>query len=401
MAAALCPGREGNLAKRGQSLLLVRFGYLDVPLAYSVDLRRVEVAVREMAERVRREPLNAHLDLTAHARVADIPGVELDVDATMLSVMRGVLEGDDVFSVKTRHVRAEVTLDDLKAVDVTKVAATFETKFSVRGVGARRAHNIELAAKAIDGMVLKAGQAFSFNAVVSRRTLARGYLGAGDRGRRAATGRAQAAQREAVLQCFQGKLSPEVVLTVANDPWDEIGRMAGLHRCESLVLGLNNLADRLESPELERLMNEADCDVTILRAPAGWGLSSVRRILVPLGGGGGQNVLRARLLGGLGRSGTLEVRFLRVLRAATPERRVRIVKRQLQRTAGEEAPGFGVAHVLCRSDAQSAILEATEDVDLVVLGVQRHGRRQKAFGEIVLGIARDAPCATVLISRRG
>ena len=212
---------------------------------------------------------------------------------------------------------------------------------------------------------------------------------------------AQEAQREAVLQCFQGKLSPEVLLTVANDPWDEIGRMAGLHRCESLVLGLSNLADRLESPELERLMNEADCDVTILRAPAGWGLSSVRRILVPLGGGGGQNVLRARLLGGLGRSGTLEVRFLRVLRAATPERRVRIVKRQLQRTAGEEAPGSGVAHVLCRSDAQSAILEATEDVDLVVLGVQRHGRRQKAFGEIVLRIARDAPCATVLISRRG
>jgi len=175
MQAALLPGRWGDLSQRANALLLARYGYLDVPLAFSVDLRRADVGLRPIAQRVRREPSNAHLNLTAHERVSDIPGAELDVQATMLSVMQGMVDGQDVFFVHTRDVPAEVTLDDLNSVDVTKVAASFETKFSTRGVGGRRAQNIELAAKAIDGMVLKPGQAFSFNTVVGRRTLERGY----------------------------------------------------------------------------------------------------------------------------------------------------------------------------------------------------------------------------------
>lgn len=175
MAAALRPGRVGSFSERARSLLIARAGYLDVPLVYSLDVRRAEVGLRPVAERVRRAPVDAHLDLRGHRRVPDVPGVELDVEATMASVLRGVLEGHDTFFLETRPVEAEVTLEDLAAVDVSKVAASFDTRFSRRGVGARRAHNIELAARAIDGMVLKPGQAFSFNTVVGKRTLQRGY----------------------------------------------------------------------------------------------------------------------------------------------------------------------------------------------------------------------------------
>lgn len=175
MEAALRPGREGTLRERARVLWRARQGYLDVPLVYSLDERRAEVGLRPVVQRVRREPVDAHLNLTAHQRVADVPGVKLDVEATMRSVMRGVVAGHDTFTIQTRDVPAEVTLADLSAVDVTKVAASFETRFSRRGVGARRTHNIELAAKAIDGMVLKPGQSFSFNTVVGKRTLERGY----------------------------------------------------------------------------------------------------------------------------------------------------------------------------------------------------------------------------------
>lgn len=175
MDRALRPGRDGGIAERARALLLARRGLLDVPLQYSVDPRRAEAGLKAVADRVARPPVNAALDLTAHARIPDIPGVALDVEATMVSVVRGVMNGDDAYLVATQDVPAEVTEDDLKSVDVTKVVGSFDTTFSVRGVGARRAQNIELAARAIDGIVLKPGQSFSFNTVVGRRTLDRGY----------------------------------------------------------------------------------------------------------------------------------------------------------------------------------------------------------------------------------
>jgi vancomycin resistance protein YoaR len=176
MDLALLPGRESNLAERARSLLLARTGYLDTPLVYTVDLRRAEVGLREIAEHVRRDPVNAHVNLTAHARIPDIPGAELDVPATVVSIMQGVFAGERSFLVRTRPVRADVTEDDLTSVDVTKVVATFETKFTLWGEGRGRSRNIELAAAAIDGTVLMPGQSFSFNTVVGRRTLDKGYV---------------------------------------------------------------------------------------------------------------------------------------------------------------------------------------------------------------------------------
>ena len=175
MASALRPGRTGTVSDRARSLLFARTGFVDVPVVYALDLRRAEVGLRPIADRLRTAPVNAHLDLAAHRRIPDVPGSELDVEATMGTVLRGLLEGHDTFFVQTREVPAEVTLDDLAAVDVSRVAASFESRFSRRGGGARRSQNIELAAKAIDGMVLKPGQAFSFNTVVGKRTLQRGY----------------------------------------------------------------------------------------------------------------------------------------------------------------------------------------------------------------------------------
>lgn len=214
-------------------------------------------------------------------------------------------------------------------------------------------------------------------------------------------GSAQDVVHEAMMQSFVGKMSPEVLLTVSARPWEEIARVARLHRCESLVLGLTALSEKLESPALEQMISDADCDATVLRAPAGWSLANVRRILVPLGGRGGQDVLRARLLGSLGRGGSTEARFLRVVRPEESEDRLRAAERDLRQTAQEEAPGFGVAHVERSDDPAACILQAAAESDLVVLGVQRVSRRQKAFGPFSLRIARDAPCATLLISRRG
>ena len=67
-----------------------------------------------------------------------------------------------------------VTVDWLKSV--TQKLSEFTTTFT--NSSADRAHNIALATKSIDGIVVKSGEKFSFNQTVGRRTEERGYKNA-------------------------------------------------------------------------------------------------------------------------------------------------------------------------------------------------------------------------------
>ena len=212
---------------------------------------------------------------------------------------------------------------------------------------------------------------------------------------------AQQVLHGAVMESFREQLAPEALFTVSAQPWEEIARIAHQHSAEILVLGLTKLSEQLESPQLEGLLNAVVAEVVILHAPDGWSLDSVRRILVPTAGRGGQDVIRARLLGAMGRKARREVVFLRVMPPNTPEDRQREAREALEELAQEEAPGFGKARVVVSDDPGGTILAHANETDLILLGIQRHGRRRKAFGDIPMRIARDGSCATIQVSRRG
>ena len=212
---------------------------------------------------------------------------------------------------------------------------------------------------------------------------------------------AQKVLHQALMASFRSHLAPQALLTVSDQPLEEVGRVASLHRCEYLVLGLTNLDEGMKSPGLERLVSAVDCDVAVLRAPGGWSLGEARRILVPLGGRGGQDVARARLLGAVGRSDQREAHFVRVMGTRAPAQEEEAARSDLRRTAEEEAPGFGTHEVIRDDDPGAAIVRLAADFDLVILGLQRLSRHRKAFGEVALRVAHDAPCATILVSRKG
>ncbi len=65
------------------------------------------------------DPVDAHVDLTAHQRIVDVPGIALDVSGTMQSVMQGLFAGHDTYLVCTRKVPANLTVADSGDVDVT------------------------------------------------------------------------------------------------------------------------------------------------------------------------------------------------------------------------------------------------------------------------------------------
>ena len=211
---------------------------------------------------------------------------------------------------------------------------------------------------------------------------------------------AQHVLHEAMMQAFHARRRPEALMTVAAQPWDEIRRVAQTHRCDSIVLGLSNLETQLESRPLERLLGEVHSDVAILSAPEGWQLEDALRVLVPVGGRGGQDEFRARLLGSLCRDHGREISFLRVLPSEATDDQMRDARQQLRQFAQDEAPGDFHVTVAQGNDPAAVILDEALAHDLLVLGVQRFSRTRKVFGDLAMRIARDAPCATVLLSRR-
>ncbi|MDA1195908.1 MAG: universal stress protein [Planctomycetota bacterium] len=176
--------------------------------------------------------------------------------------------------------------------------------------------------------------------------------------------------------------------------------MARTHRCESLLLGLSDLAQDVHGGAIAGLMGTVRCDVVVLRSPDGWTPDGVERVLVPVGGRGGHDRLRARLLGSLFRAGGRTVRYVRVLALGTAPALVAKARRELERIALDEAPGRSETDVLLHVDPVAAIAVEAAEADLLVLGVQRLAHNARAFGRFTLDVARATPCPILMISRR-
>jgi len=203
---------------------------------------------------------------------------------------------------------------------------------------------------------------------------------------------------------------PEVLTTIASDPWSEIIRVARLHRCENVLLGMTKLDDEstdntqvttASDSSLDKLLGALDCNVVIFRTRQGLNLESVHRILVPVGGRRGHDELRARTLGSLTRTGQREIIYLRVMPEVTsPKDKIRAL-RNLLKLARYETRGRGTARVLLRDSIEETVIEQAADVDLLILGSQRLSRRRKLLGDFTLRVASQTNCAMIVISRRG
>lgn len=211
---------------------------------------------------------------------------------------------------------------------------------------------------------------------------------------------AQAVLGEALMASFAGELAPETLITIAAHPWTEIARVSNLYRCESLLLGLGRIDEEILDTPIENLMSDIDCDVVVLRAPPGWQLSTVRRVLVPVGGRRDQSRLRARLLGSLHRTGEREVTYLGVFPEDAGDETCARARRDLRELAHDEAGGARV-EVVRAADVVAELASHAAESDLVVLGLRRLRRRQKAFGETILRLAAATECPLILISSRG
>lgn len=211
----------------------------------------------------------------------------------------------------------------------------------------------------------------------------------------------QSVVRGALTASFARGLAPEALTTISADPWSEIARVVRVHRCESLLLGLSNLTKPGLESRLEALMGQVACDVAILRASPGWLLRGVRKVLVPMGGRGGHDVLRTRLLASIHRLGARETTLLRVLPSTVTPRDHEKATAELHLLAKDEVPGAANPVITVGDDVAKTVIEHAADADLIVLGLKRLDQRRKVFGDLALRVARETNCGLIMISRRG
>jgi APA family basic amino acid/polyamine antiporter len=201
---------------------------------------------------------------------------------------------------------------------------------------------------------------------------------------------------EALRAALRAGHRPQALLSVADSPWAEIRRVAREYACHGVLLGRARLDER-SMAELESLMDDLDCHVAFLLAPQGWSLEDVRKILVPVGGRGGHDVLRARVLGSLCRDGAIDVTWFRVLPADASDIHVAQTHAELLRLAADATPGHGESLVERSDDPLASLLSRAAQADLMVVGLQRE-RGHRLFGQLVPHVATHPECATLIIS---
>jgi len=211
---------------------------------------------------------------------------------------------------------------------------------------------------------------------------------------------AQKVLQEALMTSTSIGLSPEALVTMSKKPWAEIGRVARIHRCESLLIGFSKFTEKFMETNLERLISAVDSNVIILRVPHKWRVREVKKVLVPLGGQGAHEILRARLLSSLYRMTKPEITFLRIVPENTSEREYKRIHRALLRFAEDESPGIPRTEIIRSDNVLDNIVRFSQKNDLTVLGVQRLGPQKKVFGNIVLKIAKNFSGPLIMISHR-
>ncbi|MDF3071604.1 MAG: vanW [Polyangiaceae bacterium] len=147
---------------------------IDVPMTYRLDVVRAAAWLAEVAPALRREPIDARLDLSGHERVEARAGRELDLGASLSRL--AALGGADELSLSFTELSPRVPSSALADVDPSIVLSEYETDFAKRG--GPRVKNIARAAQLLDGALLAPGEVWSFNRAVGPRTLERGFVDA-------------------------------------------------------------------------------------------------------------------------------------------------------------------------------------------------------------------------------
>lgn len=171
---AYAVGRTGNIFSQLQErYLAINNGHV-IPLAVGYNPDKILAKVTEIARAVDREPRNATLKVANFkvTLIPDVPGYKVDIAKTVADIA-GNLNVKIPFNIElaVAEIQPAVTTRDLDGID--GLLASYSTQFNPEDKN--RSQNIALAAKNINGVVVRRGEVFSFNTHVGPRLAQNGY----------------------------------------------------------------------------------------------------------------------------------------------------------------------------------------------------------------------------------
>ncbi|WP_051286536.1 APC family permease [Salinimicrobium terrae] len=205
----------------------------------------------------------------------------------------------------------------------------------------------------------------------------------------------------ALKASFEAGLRPETLTTIADHPWEEIERVVKEHNCGSLLLGLSDLNDFQTHQNLEKLVKHVKADVVVFRQPfSGWKITAARKVLIPVAGFESHDPLRARVAASLWRASQPEITFIQILPSNTPRETLQKNHLRLSRFAGRIIPGKTEVRVIPNDDVALELITQAAGHDLVIMGLGKAGKHQKAFGNVALTLAEKTDTALIFISQK-
>ena len=205
----------------------------------------------------------------------------------------------------------------------------------------------------------------------------------------------------ALKAAFEAGLRPDTLTTIADHPWEEIERVAKVHNCRSLLLGLSDLNDFQTNQNLEKLVRHLKADVVVFRQPySGWRITEALKILIPVAGFESHDALRARVAASLWRASQPEITFIQILPTTTPRETIERNNLRLSRFAGRIIPGKTVVHIIRNDDVALELIKQASAHDLVIMGLGKAGKNEKAFGHLALTLAEKTDTALIFISNK-
>lgn len=171
---AYAVGHEGNQWQKVEERLFASVHGKQIPLAATYDHDALKSEIKAIAASIDTTPTDAVFSLQ-NGKITTTPetiGKQTDIDAIMNKIEKQLIthtQADVTLIVK--DLPPKVTVKDFAQIDTELVS--FTTQFNATDWN--RTQNIILAAKSIDGVIIKPGEVFSFNKVVGPRLSAQGY----------------------------------------------------------------------------------------------------------------------------------------------------------------------------------------------------------------------------------
>ena len=148
----------------------------DIKSALLYTFPALKAKVDEFIKKVNTEPTDAEISFRPYDKpmfliTRERVGYAVNETKLYYDIYAALKDGETSFTAPVDEIEADVTAEDLSAC--TRLRSTFSTDYS--SSGDNRKHNIRLALSKINGKRVNAGEEFSFNRTVGKRTAANGF----------------------------------------------------------------------------------------------------------------------------------------------------------------------------------------------------------------------------------